>query len=110
MSNIPDYPQVPPPMVPPPVYAQTSSMATISLVAGIASWVLLPLIGAIVAVITGHMAKTEIRNSGGHLTGDGMATAGLILGYIQLGLTVVGICCVGVLFATGALGAIMNQH
>jgi hypothetical protein len=64
-------------------------MAIISLVSGIVSWFLVPFIGAIVAVITGHMAKNEIRSSAGRLTGDGMATAGLILGYVQLGLT----CC-----------------
>jgi hypothetical protein len=71
---------------------QNSTMAIISLVAGIAGWVILPLIGAIVAVITGHMAKKEIRASGGRLTGDGMATVGLVLGYAQLVLTVCGIC------------------
>ncbi len=107
MSNNPEYPQVPP-----PYFAQTSTLATISLIAGIVSWVIVPLVGAVVAVITGHMAKSEIRNSNGRLTGDGMATAGLILGYIQIGLTVLAICCVGALFATGTLGVLLNsgQH
>jgi hypothetical protein len=108
MSNYPEYPQVPPAML-----SQTSTLATISLVAGIASWVIAPLIGAIVAVITGHMAKSEIRNSDGRLTGDGMATAGLILGYIQIGLTVVGCCCFAAFLATGTAIPILstfNQH
>lgn len=67
-------------------------MAIVSLVSGIVSWFALPLLGAIVAVITGHLAKKEIRNSLGRLTGDGLATVGLVLGYLQLGLTVLGIC------------------
>ncbi|MDI7277131.1 MAG: DUF4190 domain-containing protein [Anaerolineae bacterium] len=61
-------------------------MAIVSLVAGIAGWTILPVLGAVVAVITGHLAKREIRESPGRLTGDGLATAGLVLGYVQLGL------------------------
>ena len=58
---------------------QTSSMAVIALVSGILGWTLLPLIGSIV---TGHLARKEIRNSGGALEGDGLALTGLILGWI----------------------------
>jgi hypothetical protein len=71
---------------------QTSSLAIVSMVSGIVCWFILPLLGAIVAVITGHMAKREIRDSGGLLTGDGMATAGLALGYLHLVLSVCGLC------------------
>jgi len=39
----------------------------------------------ILAVIFGHLAKGEIRRSRGIKTGDGMATAGLILGYLGIG-------------------------
>jgi hypothetical protein len=59
--------------------ATTSSKAVISLIFGILFF-LFPL--PIVAVIFGHLALSEIRKSGGRLTGQGMATAGLILGYI----------------------------
>ncbi len=64
--------------------AETSTLAIVSLVFGILAWVLIPIIGAIVAIITGHMARGEIRRSGGTLGGDGMAVAGLVLGYISL--------------------------
>lgn len=87
MSDYPNYTQVPPPYV-----AQTSTLAIVSLVSGILGWTLVPTLGAIVAVITGHMAKNEIRASGGHLAGDGLATVGLILGYVHLGLVVIGLC------------------
>ena len=76
---------------------ETSTLAIVSLVSGIVSWFLLPILGAIIAVITGHMAKREIRDSQGRLTGDGMATAGLVLGYLQLVLSICGLC-VAVIF------------
>ena len=59
----------------------TSSMAIVSLVSGILGWTLVPFIGSIVAVITGHMARSEIRRAPDRLEGDGLAIAGLILGY-----------------------------
>ena len=46
---------------------------------------------AIPAVICGHIARSKIRKSGGALGGTGIATAGLILGYIALVLGVMGI-------------------
>ncbi len=70
----------------PAVGSQTSNLAMFSLVFGILSWLFLPVIGAIAAVITGHMGRREIRESGGQMTGGGLATAGLILGYLQLAL------------------------
>ena len=82
----------------------TSGAATVSLIFGILAYVFLPLIGAIVAVIAGHMARNEIRASGGRLGGNGLATAGLVLGYIQIGLLVLFVCAVlaiGVLTALG---------
>jgi len=65
----------------------TSSTAVVSLVFGVASWVLLPLIGAIIAVVCGHVARNEIRRAPpGSIDGDGLAVAGMILGYLNLGL------------------------
>jgi len=63
---------------------QTSTAAIVSLIFGILAWLALPLIGAIVAVIAGHMARGEIRAGRGDLDGDGLAVAGLVLGWIQL--------------------------
>jgi hypothetical protein len=72
----------------------TSTTATVSLIFGVLAYVFLPLIGAIIAVVAGHMARKEIRNSGGQIGGSGMATAGLVLGYIQIALTVLAICAI----------------
>lgn len=66
----------------------TSSLATISLIVGILSWLAMPLFGAVAAVICGHLARAEIRRSNGALGGDGMALTGLVLGYTQIIVTV----------------------
>jgi hypothetical protein len=82
---------------------QTSNLALISLISGIVSWFLLPIIAGIVAIITGHMAKKEIRASGGALSGDGLATGGLVLGYVNIGIFALCICVVIALVATGMI-------
>ena len=66
----------------------TSTYAILSLAFGIIAWLMAPLLGAIVAVICGHLARAEIRRSPHPLEGDGMAIAGLILGYLQIALAV----------------------
>lgn len=77
---------------PPAVFvrsAPTNSLAVVSLVSGILSWVLCPFVGAVVAVITGHVARGQIKTSGE--AGGGMAVAGLVLGYVHLVAWVVGL-------------------
>lgn len=69
---------------------QNSSLAIISLVTGILGWTMLPFLGSIVAIVTGHMARKEIRQNPA-LGGDGMAVGGLILGWASVLLWVVGI-------------------
>ncbi len=62
----------------------TSSTAVICLASGIAAWTILPIIAAILAVMTGHQARREIKQSNGSLEGHGLVTVGLILGYLQV--------------------------
>jgi hypothetical protein len=88
----------------PPMYKRDSSLAVASLVCGLAAWCIFPVLGAIAAVITGHLAKREIRQSAGTLSGDGMAIAGLILGYTQLGFVILAIFCVVTLIVAGVTG------
>jgi hypothetical protein len=83
---------------------RTSTMAIISLIAGIAGWVGLLGIGPLIAIICGHMAKSEINKSGGMVTGSGLATAGLILGYVNLALSIIGLCLLIVLPLLGIGG------
>jgi hypothetical protein len=69
-------------------YRRSSTPAILSLVFGILSWVALPLVGAIVAIVTGHVARGEIRRANGELEGDGLAVAGLVLGWANIALVV----------------------
>jgi hypothetical protein len=62
---------------------QTSALAVISLVAGIAGWTLLPFLGSLVAIVTGHLARKEIRQNPA-LDGDVMAVVGLVLGWVAV--------------------------
>lgn len=81
---------------------RTSTTAILSLVFGILSWCLLPLVGAIVAVVTGHVARAELRRAPpGTMDGDGMAVAGLVLGWANLALMVLGLFLV--LFVFGGI-------
>ena len=75
----------------PPVYKPTNALAVISMAFGIASWCILPMLGAIVAIVCGHLARSEIRRASGAMNGDGFAIAGLVLGYLQLALTLLAI-------------------
>jgi len=90
--------------IPPGYVQQTSSLAVVSLIAGIASFFFLPFLGAIVAVITGGMAKKDILQSRGRTTGLGMAKWGLALGWINIGLSLVG-GCIAILSVLGVFGA-----
>jgi len=59
---------------------QTNSLSIVSIVSGMAALVLAPL--AILAIVSGHIARGQIRRTGEG--GRGLATAGLILGYVVL--------------------------
>lgn len=85
---------------------QTSGLAITSLVCGILGWTLLPLVGSLVAILTGHMARGEIRRSGGQLDGDGLAVAGLVLGWISIGLMVLALLVV--VFFFGGLAVLLG--
>lgn len=67
----------------------TNTLAVVSLVFGILAFLLLPLIGALVAVVCGHHGRSQIRRRG--QDGSGLALAGLILGYINISIFVLGI-------------------
>jgi hypothetical protein len=88
----------------------TSGLAITSLVSGILSITfVVPFISSIVAIVTGHMARAEIRRTNGAIGGDGMAVAGLVTGYAGLGIIVafVGFFLIfGLAFATTALTAV----
>ena len=96
------------PTPPPSLMKRDSTLAIISLVAGLLGWTILPVIGAITAVVTGHLAKKEIRESNNTLSGDGMALTGLILGYVQIGVIIVSVLCL-LIFGAALIPAIRQS-
>jgi Domain of unknown function (DUF4190) len=98
--------QTRPPGVPVAFSAQTNTLAIVSLISGIVSWFAVPVIGGIVAIITGHMAKREIRRTGER--GDTLATVGLVLGYLHLAVVVL-ILGILLLFLIGVFAAIRTS-
>ena len=64
-----------------PGETETSSKAVISLVCGLLFFVPLAFVAAIVF---GHLGLSEIRRSAGRLKGEGIAIAGLVLGYLWI--------------------------
>lgn len=80
----------------PPPYAPQRSMngiAIASLVSGIVSWVALPLVAAVPAVVMGHLALKQIRRTGEE--GGALATTGLVLGYLNLAVSILVACAFG---------------
>jgi hypothetical protein len=78
---------------------QRNTLALVSMILGIAGF--FTSITALGAIVTGHMALSQIKKRGEE--GRGMALTGLILGYVVVALTIIGIILLVVLF--GALAS-----
>ena len=85
---------------------RTSNLAIISLVSGILGWTLLPWIASIVAIVTGHMARAEIRRSARTIEGDGLALSGLVLGYAMIAISFIGLMLILLFF--GGLAVLLG--
>jgi hypothetical protein len=62
----------------------TPGSATAALILGICALLVCPIICAPLALVYGNRARNEIDSSGGRLGGRGMATAGIVLGWIGI--------------------------
>ena len=95
----PQYPAQPAYYMPP--VAPNSGVAIASMVCGIVSFCLcyFAVILSIPAVICGHLALSQIKNSPMPMAGRGMAIAGLVLGYIGITITLGVILFFGFAFA-----------
>src|SRR5918993_1298200 len=69
--------------------AKTNTLAIVSLVSSLVGLFILPFIGSIVGVITGHMSLSQIKKTGEQ--GRGLAFAGTIIGYVGLAFIVLGL-------------------
>lgn len=95
----------PPPgsWLPPQPAPTNSGSAVAALVLGIVSFVLFCIgpITCVIAIALGHNALSTIEASQGRLGGGGMARAGLILGWIFLGLMTVAALIVLIVLLNG---------
>lgn len=78
------YPAPGAPTYRPAVGTRTSGLAVASLVTGLFFWCWV--VPGIVAIVLGHLALESIEDSGGTKTGRGMAIAGIVLGWVGIGL------------------------
>ncbi len=76
---------------------QTNPLAVVSLVAGVLGWSILPIVGSLIAIVTGHIARKEIRQNLA-FDGDVMAMIGLVLGWSVVAMTIMGIMVFLLLF------------
>lgn len=72
-----------------PAMPKTPGVAVTSLVLGILSYVCIGPFASIPAVICGHVAMGKIKQANGMLGGHGMALAGIILGYVNIAISLI---------------------
>jgi len=82
---------------------RTNVLAIVSLVVSLFS-ITTGFTTSIIAVICGHIARKQIKEDPSY-TGDGMALAGLIIGYLGIGLIVGVIAFYIVIFAVAIMSA-----
>ncbi|MGQ9709301.1 MAG: DUF4190 domain-containing protein [Anaerolineae bacterium] len=90
----------------PPPAPPTNGLATASLVLSLLGLVgILPLLGTILGLIFGYSARNQIAQSRGTQGGEGLAKAGIIIGWVTMGLWALGIC-VALIFGVAVPGGL----
>ncbi|ACB93455.1 DUF4190 domain-containing protein [Xylella fastidiosa subsp. fastidiosa] len=85
---------------------RASRLAIASLVTSILGISFLPFIGSLCGIITGHMARAEIRRQPDTLKGDELAIVGLILGWLALSFLLI---VMAIIFYVGFLGSLAKH-
>ncbi len=73
----------------PPAAPSMNGYAIASFVLGLVGIFVFPLVGSILALIFGYIARSEIDRSQGGQTGRGLAIAGIVLGWVGVAFVVV---------------------
>ncbi len=84
-----------------------NDLAVWSLITGILSYVMCPILLGVAAIITGTMARRAADE--GLADNRGMATAGVILGWVNIGLSVLGIVLFFILLSAGLLAGAFGE-
>lgn len=102
-------PAAPPAYGAAPAYAaypqgpKTNTLAIVSLVSSLVGVFVIPIIGQIVGIITGHMSLGQIKRTGEG--GRGLGLAGVIIGWVSLALWILGIIAfIAFVVAVGSAG------
>ena len=99
----------PAPGYPPPGYVPavtTSTSAIVGLVLAVASWILCPIVLAIVALVLAKKSGDEIAASQGRVGGDGLNTATKVVAWVNIGLYAAIVVIIGAIFLVAlVLGA-----
>ena len=110
----PGYPAAgyPPPGYPAPSYpppAPTSTNAIVALILAVSSWIVCPIVPAIVALVFASKASKEIKASGGSIQGAGLVTGANITAWINIGFWGLFVVLFGLIFlialVAGAAGS-----
>jgi len=83
-----------------PQQVPNSSLALASFFTAAAAWLVIPLFGAIAAIVLGILAQQQIRAASGHLKGSDLATAAIVMSAVQIGFIIFAV--VGVTLAVPA--------
>jgi hypothetical protein len=93
-----------------PMAPATSGYAIASLICSLLGYIGVLFFGPLLGIIFGHLALREIDRSNGALQGRGIAQAGLILGYIALGLALLFVAIFAIIFIVGTGAAILSPN
>ncbi len=91
------------PAVPQAAGPITSTNAVIGLVLAIVSWIVCPIIAAIVALVLARSSSKEIEASGGRVGGAGLNTATRIIAWINIGVSIVAGVVIAILAVFGVI-------
>ena len=87
----------------------TNGTAVAALVCGILGVTACPLVLSVVALVLGYNARSDLRQPGSREQGDGLATAGIVMGWIGVGISVaVALLFAGLFVVFGIVGASLS--
>jgi len=81
----------------------SNSKATWSFISGLVGIFLCPIIFSVIAIALGYIARNEIAATGGVQKGDGLALAGIILGFAGIVLGIIWIIVFQITYASSAV-------
>ena len=88
---------------------QTSTRAVVALILAIGSFVVCPLVPAVIALVLAAQARDEIAASGGRIGGEGLVTASRVVAWINIGLCLLAVAVIALVIGIGVTGAEMSD-